>query len=89
MAQFHDLGSRIRQTSLRYKRHQEQLQQGVIEGLEEYSGIMHTLPVLVKLHEEAMGAYNDSKQKGSVCIMYMSCILYMCDYVHVCMYVCM
>ena len=67
MSQLHDLGSCIRHTSLRVKRHQELLTKGVIEGLEEYSGIVHTLPVLVKLHEDAMAVYNESKQKGSVC----------------------
>ena len=66
MAQLHDLGSCMRQTSLRARRYQEQMSKGVIESLEEYSGIIHTLPVLVKLHEEAMAVYNESKQKGSV-----------------------
>ena len=70
MTQLHDLGSCIRQTSLKTRRHQESLTKGVIEGLEEYSGIIHTLPVLVKLHEDAMAVYNESKQKGSV-----SCIV--------------
>lgn len=66
MTQLHDLGSCIRQASKRIRRHKELMTKGVIEGLEEYSGIVHTLPVLVKLHEDAMTVYNESKQKGSV-----------------------
>ena len=72
MAQLHDIGSCIRQTSLRVKRHQELLSKGVIEGLEEYSNIVHTLPVMVKLHEDAMAVYNESKHKGSVSNKYMN-----------------
>ena len=49
-----------------YQHHQEVLEQQVLNTLQEYSGIIHTLPVLVKLHEEAMEAYNSSKEKDSV-----------------------
>lgn len=66
MIEIQDIGTRMRQLSTQHISHQEKLELDVIEGFEEYSGIIHTLPVLVKMHEEAMAAYNQCKQKGSV-----------------------
>ena len=37
-----------------------------METLQEYSGVINTLPGLVRLHEEAMEYYNSSKTKDSV-----------------------
>lgn len=64
--QLFELGTKMKQIALEHTHHQEMLEHGVIESLEEYSGIIHTLPVLAKLHEEAMSLYNEVKQKGSV-----------------------
>ena len=64
--QMFELGTKMKQIALQHIHHQEMLEHGVIESLDEYSGIIHTLPVLVKLHEEAMSFYNEVKQKGSV-----------------------
>ena len=66
MAQVYDLGYKIRQTAVNQTKYQKSLGENVIEELEEYVSIIHTLPVLVKLHDEAMALYDEIKQKGSV-----------------------
>lgn len=67
MSEVYNLGSKMRKLVTHHMQYQEKLEANTIEGLEEYSSIVHTLPVLVKLHEEAMASFNESKQKGSVC----------------------
>jgi len=62
----HDTATGMRKMTSVYQHHQEVLEQQVLNTLQEYSGIIHTLPVLVKLHGEAMEAYNSSKEKDSV-----------------------
>ena len=49
-----------------HQHHQDALEHWVVETLQEYVGIIHTLPMLVKLHEEAMEAFNSSREKDSV-----------------------
>ena len=46
--------------------HQEAMERQVKDTLDDYSGIIHTLPMLVKLHEEAMEVFNSSREKDSV-----------------------
>ena len=62
----HDLATDVRHTSHTYSRYQTGLERVVLSTLEDYSGIIHTLPILVKLHEDAMEAFNYSKEKDSV-----------------------
>lgn len=66
MTEMHELGTKMRQLASLHLEHQESLEVEVIEDLEEYSSIIHTLPVLIKMHEEAMASFNDCRQKGSV-----------------------
>ena len=61
-----DLASRIQQTSHVFREHQETMETEVMETLHEYSGVINTFPGLVRLHEEAMEYYNNSKNKDSV-----------------------
>ncbi len=63
----HDVATGMRRTRTVYQTHHDSMQQSVVDMLKEYSGIIHTLPILVRLHEEAMEAYNTSKEKDSVC----------------------
>jgi hypothetical protein len=44
---------------------QDMLEQSTVNTLQDYSGILHTVPGIVKLHEDAMKAYNVSKEKDS------------------------
>lgn len=46
--------------------HQESMGRQVVDTLDDYSGIIHTLPMLVKMHEEAMDVFNSSREKDSV-----------------------
>ena len=46
--------------------HQESMGRQVKDTLDDYSGIIHTLPMLVKMHEEAMDVFNSSREKDSV-----------------------
>ena len=67
MAQdLHSIAGNLRQVSQLGQEHQETLEKQVLDVLREYSGIIHTLPVLVKLHEEAMEMFDASKEKDSV-----------------------
>ena len=61
-----DLASGIQRTSQVFQAHQEAMEAQVMETLQEYSGVLNTLPGLVRLHEEAMEYYNSSKSKDSV-----------------------
>ena len=61
-----DIAGGMRQLSHLGMDHREALETQVVDVLRDYSGIIHTLPVLVKLHEEAMELFNASKEKGSV-----------------------
>ena len=64
--ELHDIAGGIRTLSQFGQRHQDNLDEEVVDTFREYSGIIHTLPVLVKLHEEAMEIYNASKEKDTV-----------------------
>ena len=66
MKDIHDIASRMRQMTSVHQHHQDALEHWVVETLQEYVGIIHTLPMLVKLHEEAMEAFNSSREKDSV-----------------------
>ena len=61
-----DLASGMQRTSLVFQAHQEAMESLVMETLQEYSGVINTHPGLVRLHEEAMEYYNNSKNKDSV-----------------------
>lgn len=61
-----DLSSGMQRTSLVFQAHQEAMESLVMETLQEYSGVINTHPGLVRLHEEAMEYYNNSKNKDSV-----------------------
>ena len=61
-----DLSKGMQQTSRAYHTHQEAMESRIMESLQEYSGIINTLPGLVRLHEEAMEYYNFSKNKDTV-----------------------
>ena len=62
----HEIAGGMRQVSQLGLEHQEAMETQVVDVLRDYSGIIHTLPVLVKLHEEAMEMFNASKEKDSV-----------------------
>ena len=62
----HDIAGSMRQVTQLGLEHQEAVEAQVVDVLRDYSGIIHTLPVLVKLHEEAMEIFNASKEKDSV-----------------------
>lgn len=62
----YDIAAGIRGVSKLGQGHQDSIDKEVVDTLRDYSGIIHTLPVLVKLHEEAMEIYNASKEKDSV-----------------------
>lgn len=66
MCGIHDTATRMRAMGPHFQHHQEAMQRDVMETLGEYSGIVHTLPMLVRRHEESMETYNYSKQKDSV-----------------------
>lgn len=66
MTEMHEIGSKMRRLASLHLEHQERLDVEVIEDLEEYSSIVHTLPLLIKMHDEAMASFNDCKQKASV-----------------------
>ena len=63
-----DLASGMQRTSRVFQDHQEAMESQVMETLQEYSGVINTLPGLVRLHEEAMEYYESSKNKDSVSI---------------------
>ena len=62
----HDVAGRLRKFRPLLQAHQEAMERQVQDTLEDYSGIIHTLPMLVKLHEEAMEVFNASREKDSV-----------------------
>lgn len=62
----YDMAGSMRQLTELGLTHQETVETKVVDTLRDYSGIIHTLPVLVKLHEEAMEIFNASKEKDSV-----------------------
>ena len=66
MKDIHDIASKMRQMTSVHQHHQDALEHWVVETLQEYVGIIHTLPVLVKLHEEGMEIFNSSREKDSV-----------------------
>ena len=61
-----DVAGNLRQLSQLSLNHQLAMETRVVDTLRDYTGIIHTLPVLVKLHEEAMDLFNASKEKDSV-----------------------
>ena len=62
----HTVAGAIRQMSQLGLEHEDFMERQVLDTLRDYSGIIHTLPMLVKLHEEAMDVYDASKEKDSV-----------------------
>lgn len=62
----HDVATGMRRSKAVFQSHHEAMEQTVVDMMKEYSGIIHTLPILVRLHEEAMEVYNTSKEKDSV-----------------------
>ena len=62
----YDIANGMKRTNYVHQKHQEAMESKIMDALREYSGIIHTLPVLVKLHEEAMELYNASKERDSV-----------------------
>lgn len=66
LSQILDLASGLQKTSRVFQAHRETMETEVMETLQEYSGVINTLPGLVRLHEEAMEYYNSSKMKDSV-----------------------
>ena len=66
MRDLRDIASGIRQTGTVYQSYQNSMELMVMDTLKEYSGVVHTLPILVRLHEEAMETYNASREKDSV-----------------------
>lgn len=64
----HDLGGRMRKFKPFLHAHQESMDRQVKDTLDDYSSIIHTLPMLVKLHEEAMEVFNLSRDKESVSV---------------------
>ena len=86
-----DLAKGMQRTSKVYQTHREAMGTQVMETLQEYSGIINTLPGLVRLHEEAMEFYNFSKDKDSVsvCVCVCACArARACACVRVCVCVC-
>lgn len=81
-----DLASGMQRTSLIFQAHQEAMESLVMETLQEYSGVINTHPGLVRLHEEAMEYYNNSKNKDSVSRPKLP--LYFNKHVYTCMYIC-
>ena len=61
-----ELVSGIKKASQVFQKHKDAMEGEVMETLQEYSGVINTLPGLVRLHEEAMDYYNFSKNKDSV-----------------------
>lgn len=70
----YDIAGGIRGVSQLGQGHQDRLDKEVVDTFREYSGIIHTLPVLVKLHEEAMDIYNASKAKDTVSFSCVFCL---------------
>ena len=66
MIEMHEVGAKMKRLASLHLEHQERLEVEVVEDLEEYSSIVHTLPILIKMHEEAMASFNECKQKASV-----------------------
>lgn len=62
----HDVAGRLRKFKPLVHSHQEAMDRQVQDMLNDYSGIIHTLPMLVKLHEDAMELFNSSREKDSV-----------------------
>ena len=66
LSQLLDLTSGLQKMWRVFQTHRESMESEVMESLQEYSGVINTLPGLVRLHEEAMEYYNSSKTKDSV-----------------------
>ena len=66
----HDLSGRMRKFKPLVHRHHEAMDRQVQDTLDDYSGIIHTLPMLVKLHEDAMELFNSSREKDTVRFLY-------------------
>jgi len=64
----YDIAGGMRGLSKLGQEHREAVDKDVADTLREYSSIIHTLPVLVKLHEEAMELFKTSKEKDSVSV---------------------
>ena len=79
----HDIAGSMRQVTELGLEHQETVEAQVVDILRDYSGIIHTLPVLVKLHEEAMELFNASKEKDSVCVCVYVCVCQIVDHLFV------
>ena len=66
MRELYDLASGMRKLSSLHQTYQDSMERTVLDALTDYSGIIHTLPMLVRLHEDAMETYNASKEKDTV-----------------------
>jgi hypothetical protein len=65
LSQLLELASGLQKMWRVFQSHQDSMETEVMETLQEYSGVINTLPGLVRLHEEAMEYYNSSKTKDS------------------------
>ncbi len=66
MRELYDVAGAIRKLASLHQDHQESVERNVVDPLAEYVGIIHTLPTLVRLHDEAMETYKISKEKDTV-----------------------
>ncbi len=66
MGELYDVAGKIRKLASFQQNHQESIENNVLNALSDYVGTIHTLPTLVRLHEEAMETYKTSKDKDTV-----------------------
>ena len=59
------VGEGIEKTARQFSLQQDILEQSTIDVLQDYSGTLHKIPGIVKLHEDAMKAYQHSKERDS------------------------
>lgn len=68
MSELYQVAGGIRKLAGLHQMHQESVERNVLDALSDYVGVIHTLPMLVRLHEDAMEAYNTSKEKDTVSV---------------------
>lgn len=66
MKEFYDLAGGMNRLSNLQQTFCDSMERNVLDSLSDYSGIIHTLPILVRLHEDAMEVYDTSKEKDTV-----------------------
>ncbi len=66
MSELYDVAGKIRKLASLQQNHQDSIESNVLNALSDYVGIIHTLPTLVRMHEEAMEIYRVSKDKDTV-----------------------